>query len=51
MSTDHVYPEEAMEQSWVRKLRIADGTDPDDYLDYLFGSRRKDGLQQEETEV
>jgi len=35
------YPEEVKERFWLRKLRLADGIDPDDYLDYLFGSKPK----------
>lgn len=43
------YPEEVKEQFWLRKLRLADGIDPEDYLDYLFGSNPKDGELEDEA--
>jgi hypothetical protein len=34
-------PEETQDSDvWLRELRVADGTDLEEYLDYLFGSTK-----------
>jgi len=48
---EHQYPEDVKGSFWTRKLRLADGIDPEDYLDYLFGSKPKckDGELEDEA--